>query len=428
METEIDLKPYVRTLLRRWWVIVTAGVVLAVIAGGLEFSRAPYQSTASILLLTARDSSLSITNAATVNPQREALLKLIVDRALEKRVAEVLKNGSNSLLSQITVNADGDLLKVTARAATGYEAEQLVTAWVQEYAKLVAETYTRNISSREFIEQQLVEAQQRYRLAQAELERFIAEGEIIQLEREVKRLDNLIISAQSAAMSRFGEYLSRSNTLEQLLRDARLLRNRLEQQPLNDVNQADSIAAFILRIRNLSDRGADRPMLQLDSSLTDRASVTIAELDQLISALEAEQRAVRSEIQRLSELQNENGDLSPDAIMSLYRKLAAAQTRLEQLYVKRNELIRDRDIAANSVNSLLQQLEDLRIAKSAPQASIRHLSTTTVQASLISRRIAVQAMAAALASMVLMSVIIVILEAIAIARRNTTPQPKPTGD
>ncbi|MEF3273886.1 MAG: lipopolysaccharide biosynthesis protein [Chloroflexus sp.] len=437
METEIDLKPYVRKLLRRWWVIVTAGVVLALIAVVVAILRSPpYIASASLLIVpatvqlsldsrfTTRDSFLF----TTTNNQREALLSLASDRTLEKRVAEVLGKAytPNLLLGRITITVDGDLVRITARAETDLEAEQLATVWAQEYAGLVLETYNRTVSSRELVEQQLAEAQQRYRLAQAELEAFIAKGELTRVEQEVRRLTDLIGSAQSAGTDRFRDYLLRSNAIEQLLRDARLLRDRLESQPLNNVNQADAIAALLLRIRNLSDRGTDRPILQLDSSLSNSTSVTIAELNQLINVLEAEQRAVRVEAQKLSELPPE--DLSADASLLLYQKLAAAQTKLEQLNGQQRELIRARDIAFNSIDVLLRRMEELRMAEAAPQVAVRYLGTITSPTSAVGRQTIVQAATAALVGMVLMSVIIVILEAIAIARRNTTPQPKPTGD
>ncbi|WP_298820666.1 lipopolysaccharide biosynthesis protein [uncultured Chloroflexus sp.] len=436
-EEEIDLKPYLLALLRRWWIIVGVAIGSALIAGVSAVPRTPTVfASASLLIIpantqitldsrfTSRDSLLFTT---TTN-QREALLALARDVTLEQRVAEALgrEYRANELLSKLTFTTDGDLLRITARAETNDEAQQLVTVWAQEYARMVNETYTRDTTSFEMVQQQLTNALQRYYAAQAALESFIAQGQITEADQDVRRLNDLINSSRTAGTDLFRDYLLRSNDLEQILRDARLLRERLDNQPEDEVNIADALAALLLRIRNLSDQDSNRPILQLDSSLANSVSVTVADLDRLIDALEAEQSAVRSEAARLSELPLE--ELSPEATKQLYQRLADAQARLEQLNGRQRDLVRNRDVAFDLVNVLMRRVEELRLSDAAPQVSVRYLGTVSLPQAVISRQVITQVALAALAGVVSAAAIIVLLEAITISRRSAATQPKPTGD
>lgn len=437
MEDEIDLKPYIRALLRRWWVVVSAAVGLALVVGLVAVLRTPpYTASSSLLIVpasaqitldnrfTSRDSLLFTT---TVN-QREALLALARDTTLEERVATTLgiDYRPGELVNRIAIDTNGDLVRITARAETSDEAQRLATAWAQEYARVVAETYTRDTASLALVEQQLAESQARYQVAQAALEEFIAQGELTLADQEVRRLGDLVNSTRSAGTNRFAEYLRRNNDLEQIIRDARLLRERLSGQTENEADTADAIAALLLRIRNLSDRSGDRPILQLDSSLTNNAPVTVAELNRLIATLEAEQRAVRMESERLSKVALE--ELSPAASQLLIERFIAAQARYEQLAARQRELTRARDQAFNLVEILMRRMDELRVADAAPQVTVRYLGTVTNPSVTIGRQVLTQATIAALAGVVLATAVIVAMEAMALARREQSPHPKPTGD
>ncbi|WP_322815535.1 lipopolysaccharide biosynthesis protein [Chloroflexus sp.] len=443
MNDEIDLRPYLSALLRRWWIILGTALGVALLVGVLAWTRIPpYAASTSLLIVpastqvtldnrfTSRDSLLFTT---TLN-QREALLGLARDATLEERVAAILESEGRlpdgyqlgDLSQRITIETNGDLVRITARADTADDARRLAALWGQEYTRLVNETYTRDTSSLELVEQQLTEARERYQAAQAELETFIAQGELAAAEQEVRRLSDLVNSARAAGTDRFADYLRRANYIEQILRDAQLLRQRLGDQSADEVNVADALAALLLRIRNLSDQGKDRPILQLDSSLTDNAVVTVADLDRLITSLQAEYQEVRNEAARLSELSP--NELSPDSSQLLYNRLAAAQTRLERLKALERELTRNRDIAFGLIEVLMRRIDELRVADAAPQVSVRYLGTVTNPVAMTGRTVLTQAAIGALAGIFLASSIIMALEAVAVARRNTALTPKPAGD
>ncbi|MFN3373175.1 MAG: lipopolysaccharide biosynthesis protein, partial [Chloroflexus sp.] len=203
-------------------------------------------------------------------------------------------------------------------------------------------------------------------------------------------------------------------------------RERLNGQAGNEADTADAIAALLLRIRNLSDRSGDRPILQLDSSLTNNTTVTATELDRLITALVAEQNAVSLEAERLSKVALE--ELNPAATQLLIERFNAAQARYEQLAARQRELTGSRDQAFTLVELLMRRIDELRIANAAPQVSVRYLGTVVNPISFISRQALTQAAIAALAGIVLAAAVIVMMEAMANTRRSIPPQPKLAGD
>ncbi|MGQ9774229.1 Wzz/FepE/Etk N-terminal domain-containing protein, partial [Chloroflexus sp.] len=355
---------------------------------------------------------------------------LIKDFTLEERVVTLLAaegvlidnyKKPGDLLDRIETENEGDLIRVKVRANTAEKARRLATVWVQEFAEMVIEDKPDQVILK--VEQQLAEAEKRYREAQEELEEFIAKGELDVVGREVQLLRDLIGSTSASLTERYANYLRRFNDLEQVLRDARLLRQRLVDREVDEASAADAIAALLLRTRNLSDTGRDRPILQLDSSLVNNAVVTATELDRFITILENERRAVHDEAENLSRL-----ELSPDSSQSLYERLAAAQARLEQLSGRQRELIQERDVAFELAQLLLRRIDELRISDAAPQVSVRYLGTVTNPEPAIARSVVTQAAIGALAGIFLAAFIIVVLEAVAIARRNTALTPKPAGD
>jgi len=71
-EEEIDLKPYLLALLRRWWIIVGVAIGLALIAGVLAVLRAPPFSASSSLLIVPANSQITLDSRFTEWPRLNA--------------------------------------------------------------------------------------------------------------------------------------------------------------------------------------------------------------------------------------------------------------------------------------------------------------------------------------------------------------------
>ncbi|MDW8403885.1 Wzz/FepE/Etk N-terminal domain-containing protein [Chloroflexus sp.] len=416
MEDEIDLKPYILALWRNWQVIAITVVLFAAVVGAYRFLTSPRYEAQYTLLIPAQIS----------NDQKLALEEITKDLSLEIRVASRLRT-ENKLppdyelgkLAEDYVETElqGSLIVIRAGGSTQQEAQQLASTWGNEYLNLVAETFVNDRTTISLTQQQLAEAQARYQAAQAELEAFIAAGETNIASLEVRRLSELIESTRNVAFTRLNEYLARQNETELILRDARVLKDRLSAE--NDPAVAESTAALLLRIRNLSSRG-NQPILQIDSSIVNESRVTIDDMERLIESLEAESKALATEIERLK------AETDVNKLQELNDQLRAAQVRLEQLNARQRDLVNERDLTFGKVTQLRQRLEELQSA--APALSLRPLTQVDDVARPVSRLRSslLYAVVAGLAGFVLAAALIVGREAIKRFRLEPTAQQQPT--
>ncbi|ACL24869.1 GumC domain-containing protein [Chloroflexus aggregans] len=417
MEEEIDLKPYILALLRSWYVIILAGVLVGLGSGLVRFltSSPQYEARQSLWIV----GSIS-------EDQMAALEALATDLAIEQQVAELLREQNalpvnyelGMLTGQIKVAINGNNMQIIVTTNTQTDAERLAALWTKQVVMLVTELYIKDQPAIAITEQQLAEARARYQQAQANLESFLASDALIVGNQEVRRLNDLIESARSVPFARLNEYLARQNEIELILRDARLLRDRLTTEQGNNI--ADATAALLLRIRNLSTRG-NQPILQLDSSVVTSAEVSVEDLNRLITSLEREYQSVSNRIDQL------RAETDVSTLQDLITQLTAVQVRVEQLNARQRDLVNERDQAYAQLVSLQQRLKDLKAI--APSSSLRPISDNPIAYRISRLRPTILSTAiGGLAGIVLTAAVIIAREALITARRGTVLQPKPTGD
>jgi capsular polysaccharide biosynthesis protein len=416
VEEEIDLKPYILALLRSWHVVILAGVLVGLGSGLIRFLTIPqYEARQDLLILSSLPEE-----------QMMALETIAGSLNIEERVAELLRKQNalpvnyelGMLTDRIQVETNGNLIQIFSTANTQTEAEQLVNLWTKQLVILTTSLVVQDQTAIAITEQQIAEAKERYQQAQANLESFLASDELIIANQEVRRLNDLIESTRSVPFARLNEYLARRNEIELILRDARLLRDRLTTEQGNNI--ADATAALLLRIRNLSTRGS-QPILQLDSSVATAARVSIEDLNRLITSLEREYQAVSNSIDQL------RAETDVSTLQDLISQLTAAQLRVEQLTARQRELVSERDKAYAQLVSLQQRLKDLKAI--APSSFLRPTSNNPIvyRAPRL-RPVILYTAIGNLAGIVLAATIIIAREALITARRGTVLQPKPTGD
>jgi capsular polysaccharide biosynthesis protein len=308
MEQEIDLRPFLRSILARWWlVLLTAALatLIGILPALLTSLRAVRR--ADILILstvsqvnldprfTTRDATL-LTNATF---QRQALISLATSSALEQRVAdELLAQGRitalpepGALRDRISVSSQGDLLVLTASNGNAIDAVALAETWARAYERMVTEVYMRDSLGNALIATQISEAEERYTTAQAAYEGFIGRGELVQVEQQVKQMRELLDGARTAGTKLYNQYLLRAQELDLILSDAQALREQVTAGTSDTL--ADGVALLTLRAR-----AAGGELLPVQLSFADAASVArsnsaaLADLEVLISAVETQRDAL----------------------------------------------------------------------------------------------------------------------------------------
>jgi uncharacterized protein involved in exopolysaccharide biosynthesis len=154
---DIDLRPYMLAIAKRWYWVVASALLLAAIAAGVStVLPKQYTATASVLLFIRQTGSQVGVNQPIVSietidivSRRQGLLALAQSDAIEAQIQpDVLKQVASGayrpgmLAQQIKVRAEGDLLKISAYGASPEQAQRLADTWATTYVNYVKTLYT----------------------------------------------------------------------------------------------------------------------------------------------------------------------------------------------------------------------------------------------------------------------------------------------
>lgn len=154
---DIDLRPYLIAIARRWYWIVVGALLAALIAAGIS-TQLPkaYTATTSVLMFIRQTGSQVGTNEPLVRietiditARRQGLLALVQSSAIETQIKpEELQRVApagyipGSLTQQIAIDADGDLLTIAATAASPEQAQALADIWASTFVSYADTLYT----------------------------------------------------------------------------------------------------------------------------------------------------------------------------------------------------------------------------------------------------------------------------------------------
>jgi hypothetical protein len=393
---EIDLRPFIRSILARWWMVVLlaggaalVGVLIALSTPQVAVGRSDVLiiSTTSQLNLDPRFTTRDATLLTNANFQRQALISLASSSAVEQSVAaELVAQGHlavapapGALVSRIRVTNQGDLIIISASDSDAGDALILAEAWARAYERLVAEVYTRDTTGDALLAAQITEAEQRYRAAQISFESFIGQGELVQVEQQVKRLQELLDATRLAGTTLHTEYLLRAQELDLIISDAQALREQVTNGAGDSL--ADGVALLTLRARAA---GGESLPIQLSfadaESMAQSSTAALDDLEVLISVVETQRDALIADAEALAEtLTSGTGPARGlgEAERARYEtELAALQQRQEQLLGERAQLTQSRDIAFTSLEVLKRKADEQQIAQATPQIAVRFVNAT----------------------------------------------------
>lgn len=390
MEEEVDLRPYLVALVRRWQLIVGLAVVVAIIAGVVALILPRPDTAAANILIVPATSQVALDDRFVTSEarlltnqtlQRQALLGLAESSTLEQRVAEQIggeDSASGALLSQISVSSEGDLIKVVASGEDERGALALAEAWARAYERLVAEVYSRDAAGLALIDEQLAAAQARYSEAQARLEQFLNGSQAVEVEQQILSIEGLLNGSSQAGTALYTQYLSRIRELDLILSDARTMRAQVAE------GQADGLAnrLAVLTLRSRVAGGGLPVQLQLADAeaLALDAEGALAELDGLIVVLEEQRDRLGREASSLADAIAEGdtsaGGLSAAARQRHEEELSGLRARLAQIQGQQGALEQGRDIALSSLEILQRKRDEQQIAETTPLISVRYISAS----------------------------------------------------
>lgn len=359
-EDEIDLRPYIETVIRHWWLIVGLAVVAATVAFIIgSLGPDTYTAEADVALLSIR-SQVTFDPEFTTVPQaesgdvrRQALQSLATSRSLVAEVYAQVKDrlksdtvSFGSFQDAFSIETAGDLLRLQVSWTDPEVAAAIANEWARLYTEVANRSYvTTSSQTPEEAGQAAEDAFGRYETAQQAYEAFIAENELDQVQREIAQLDVLItdLQRQKTAALQFlnvtPAYASTqfiTNTREVLIeqmnvaveRDARAQTRQLDawydrkanlerlRNQLQDVRQrveagetstavasGDALALMFARAGLFDQRALPDLLLQLDPDQLGQsgANLTVSDVDTLLTSVENGIDEADREIERLSE-------------------------------------------------------------------------------------------------------------------------------
>ena len=191
MENEIDLRQYIRVLIRHWKMIVSITVIAVIVAALVSFtSAAVYEAKATVIITGTRSEIVFEPKYRTYSLQedkelREALVALVKSSSVAAEVIERLGDELEpedqsilNILSKVAVNTSGDLINISVKSTDSGEATAIANAWAESYVSYVNALYADIPQSPEELQIQASAALADYEERQREWEGFLGNGSL----------------------------------------------------------------------------------------------------------------------------------------------------------------------------------------------------------------------------------------------------------
>jgi succinoglycan biosynthesis transport protein ExoP len=356
VEEEIDLRQYVKVLIRYWMWIVGLALVAAVVAFVVSLRQPPtYEASAVVIITEPRyqirfdpriETMQGWTPAYKAFPTlatSDEVLQTVLDTYVPSPEAGIEEWGLGTLSGMVEATSEGDpsLVVFKVRCRSPEDAAAIANLWADVLAELGNEIQSESEEDVAFFEKQLAQAEQALDEADAALIEFQA------------RNQTSIVNAQLESLRQAQtDYLADQRAIARIIQDIQGLRGQLAQQPEDSpASLADDITALFLQIKAFNAEAsaeASTPIqLQVNSaeSLSDKSlAEQIALLDDLVSTLQA----------KSSEIDERLAELGP--------QILALQQQLEEINAESNRLTRARELARDTYMTLARKLEEARIS------------------------------------------------------------------
>jgi uncharacterized protein involved in exopolysaccharide biosynthesis len=393
-DDEIDLRPYIFALRKKWWLIAIVTVLTA--GAALVYSVLQvrnYESSATILLSRSR-ASLSLANQfPTVNEpidsrsRMDAMLAIagsdnLVMQTLEDVHQEYPDNGieREALRSAVGITSSGDTIEVTATHSNPLYAAVIANAWAQNAVTAINYSYSGEQLPAE-IQASLEPARLEYQTAQKDLENFLKENQGDVLQKQIDEASTLLDELVQDRTWQIAYNVRRKQKMQQVIDQAEALKEQLKSGKGSlAAGLGDALAVLRLYAEAFKD-------IEIDSGITNSDQETIIfgskqpdmvydlQITELIESVESGQ-AYQQDLERiiehaeeeknkaetvLIELAQQSLDVGDDELLiaTSYR-LRNLQSQLEEETALLKELTSTRDLTWGAYQALAQKETEVR--------------------------------------------------------------------
>jgi len=349
MEEEIELRPYIELLVRRWYLIVGAALLAGVVAFGISSLLPPEYEATSIVAIT--EPRFRVQFEPRIEESDEVLQHLM--KEINSSLDEVTNLDELREVVMAESGSDPTLIRLSARLDDPEDAARIVNTWAGIFVTKANEIFGDPGEEQErfFVDQ----------LAEAEEELTSAEDALIAFEA-LNRLS--IIDNELASLRQFqSSYLTDAIKTTFLLQDIEGLREQLEAESGVDVTFADQLTILALQLQAFNADSHIPLQLQLESP----ESLLTRDRDQQVAFLETMMATLETRLEQIDEM-----------LDGLEPRILALQQQKQETGTESSRLVRDRDIADETYLALARKVEEERIssdeltsvAKLASEASV----------------------------------------------------------
>ncbi len=360
LEQTIDLRPYLKSLLSRWYLILGIMVASTLVFFGVSYLLPQTYKATALVTITNLDqftlSSLTIQNldpSLNETSESDPLIRAYTDLAtsdelLEQVLAEISSmfdgeekfDSVDDLREILTASTGSDisLLRLSVRYHDPKIASAIVNTWAIMLVPWVNNKFdSQGMQSMAFFEEQLVNANDALNAAEANLIEF----------QSVNRAS--IISNELAFYNQTQvDYLNYKQSLFLLKEDAEnLLSQLMRQTGSGPGNFAEQLTALNLQLSVYNAQVSDLTQLEINAAeqfVGATRQEYIDFLNSLISIIEVKQFAIDASLD----------ELDP--------KILSYQQQLEEALSESRRLYRNRDAAEEAYIAIVRKVEEERIS------------------------------------------------------------------
>ena len=365
MDEEIDLRPYIELLIKRWYFIIGAAVLGGLIAYGVtSLQQDVYEATALIAVtqdrLVARfDPRLDTSD----EPQPVRILPELATS--DDLISELLVTIAPPLedidtitslrkLLEADPGSDPSLIRLMTTHSDPADAARVSNQWAAILVQRANELFGDGDSEQlTFFQEQLSKAEEELSSGQASLIEFQGVNRQTIQKNKVDALNNTqrILLAEKREL----------NQLQSNIRDFKEQIDRLESHGLPSF--AEQLTALVLQLRVFKATLELPLQLQLDGA----SSLSASSLDEHVTVLAELEETV---ISRRDEIETELTELEP--------QLLELQEELQESRAESNRLTLNRDVAQETYLSLARKVDEEKITANDMIRGIRLASEAAV--------------------------------------------------
>jgi capsular polysaccharide biosynthesis protein len=403
-DDEIDLRPYILALTKRWWQIALIAVLAAAVACAYSFflTSRTYEATAKVLITRSRatlslaEQFPTVTEPVDPNSRMNAMLSIAQGDALAldtlKSIESQLPSNARDLgtiKGLVTVTNNGDIFLITAKAGDPNLAATIANAWARQAVEAINLAYSGDQPLVE-IQAQVKTSQQAYDQAQTALENFIKNNQIDIIGKKINEAKALFSGLADERARNITYYSDRIQQLDQLVIQAEALKDQLQGGSRSAAGSlGDALAVLQARAGAL---GINSNLASSDPSASNTASgLTLnlqisnlqdlngssanhaADLESLISLAKSEQTRMQAALDSFTQQVEQSAGY--DQIDPIAAQIRTLQAQQEQQQAQQRELTSQRDTAWQAYQALSQKAVEIQnAAQTTNQVSLASLA------------------------------------------------------